>query len=120
MYAALTAMYTSITSVHIVIITEGRKEMFYLTTHSAHFILRLYGIGHRVNDHIDSERRNPLPPHGLLITTVYTAIYLYIVITTVYSHKSFVYSQKHSLYIVITFLYIVITTVYTTITSVYT
>ena len=24
---------------------EGRKEMFYLTTHSTHFILRLYGVG---------------------------------------------------------------------------
>ena len=36
--------------------------MFYLTTHSTHFILRLYGV----KDHSDSERRNPLPPHGLL------------------------------------------------------
>ena len=25
---------------------EGKKEMFYLTTHSAHFILRLYGVRH--------------------------------------------------------------------------
>ena len=31
------------------------------------FILRLYyGIGHTVKDHSDSERGNPLPPHGLL------------------------------------------------------
>ena len=30
------------------------------------FYLRLYGIGHMVKDHSDSERRNPLPPHGLL------------------------------------------------------
>ena len=44
----------------------GRKEMFYLTTHSKHFILRLYGVGHMVKDHSDSERGNPLPPHGLL------------------------------------------------------
>ena len=44
----------------------GRKEMFYLTTHSTHFILRLYGVGHMVKDHSDSERGNPLPPHGLL------------------------------------------------------
>ena len=28
--------------------------------------LRLYGIGHMVKDHSDSERGNPLPPHGLL------------------------------------------------------
>ena len=47
-------------------ITTGRKEMFYLTTHSTHFILRLYGVGHMVKDHLDSERGNPLPPHGLL------------------------------------------------------
>ena len=40
--------------------------MFYLTTHSTHFILRLYGVGHIVEDHSDSERGNPLPPHGLL------------------------------------------------------
>ena len=28
-----------------------RKEMFYLTTHSTHFILRLYGVRHMVKDH---------------------------------------------------------------------
>ena len=42
---------------------EGRKEMFYLTTLSTHFILPLYGIGHMVKDHSDSEKGNPLPPH---------------------------------------------------------
>ena len=75
--------------------------MFYLTTHSTHFIygymasdiwlrttqiargrkegnvlfndalntfyLRLYGVGHMVKDHSDSERGNPLPPHRLLL-----------------------------------------------------
>ena len=30
------------------------------------FHLRLYGIRHMVKDHSDSERGNPLPPHGLL------------------------------------------------------
>ena len=30
------------------------------------FYLRLYGDGHMVKDHSDSERGNPLPPHGLL------------------------------------------------------
>ena len=34
----------------------GRNEMFYLTTHSTHFILRLYGVRHMVKDHSDSER----------------------------------------------------------------
>ena len=45
---------------------QGRKEMFYLTTHSTHFYLRLYGVRHMVKDHSDSEIRNPLPPHRLL------------------------------------------------------
>ena len=36
---------------------EGRKEMFYLTTHSTHFYLRLYGVVHMVKDHSDSERK---------------------------------------------------------------
>ena len=30
------------------------------------FCLRLYGVRHMVKDHSDSERGNPLPPHGLL------------------------------------------------------
>ena len=50
---------------------EGRKEMFYLMTHSTRkegsilfnnkntFYLRLYGFGYMVKDHSDSERRNP-------------------------------------------------------------
>ena len=29
------------------------------------FYLRLYCVGHMVKDHSDSERGNPLPPHGL-------------------------------------------------------
>ena len=36
---------------------EGRKEIFYL---------RIYGVGHLLKDYSDSERGNPLPPHGLL------------------------------------------------------
>ena len=32
------------------------------------FYLRLYGVGHMVNDHSDSERGNPPPPlHELLL-----------------------------------------------------
>ena len=30
------------------------------------FYLRLYGVRHMVKDHSDSERGNPLSPHGLL------------------------------------------------------
>ena len=35
---------------------EGRKEMFYLTTHSTHFYLRLYGVRRMVEDHSHNER----------------------------------------------------------------
>ena len=44
---------------------QGRKEMFYLTTHYNTFYLRLYVVRHMVKDHSDSERGNPLPPHRL-------------------------------------------------------
>ena len=43
--------------------------MFYLTTHSTHFI---YGYMASdiimVKDHSDSEKGNPLPPHRLLLS----------------------------------------------------
>ena len=44
----------------------GRKEMFLFNDALNTFYLRLYGVGHMVKDHSDSERGNPLPPHGLL------------------------------------------------------
>ena len=47
-------------------IEEGKKEMFYLTTHSTHYILQLYGVRHMVKDHSDRERGNLLLPHRLL------------------------------------------------------
>ena len=47
---------------------EGRKEMLYLTTHSTHFYLRLYGVRYMVKDHSDSEKGNPLPSHRLLLS----------------------------------------------------
>ena len=42
---------------------EGRKEMFYLTTLSTHFI-----YGYMASDHSDSEKGNPLPPHRLIFS----------------------------------------------------
>ena len=42
-----------------------QEELFYLTTHSTHFIYG-YMTSDMVKDHSDSERGNPLPPHGLL------------------------------------------------------
>ena len=37
--------------------------MFYLTTHSTHFI-----YSYMASDHSDSEKGNPLPPHRLLLS----------------------------------------------------
>ena len=34
------------------------------------FYLQLNGVGHMVKNHSDSERGNPLPPHGLLTFSV--------------------------------------------------
>ena len=42
-----------------------RKEMFYLTTHSTHFIYG-YMASDMVKDHSDSKRGNPLLLHGLI------------------------------------------------------
>ena len=39
---------------------EREREMFYLTTHSTHFI-----YGYMASDHSDGEKGNPLPPHRL-------------------------------------------------------
>ena len=44
------------------------------------FYLRLYGVRHMVKDHLDSERGNPLPPHGLLFP-ISSKGYLYAVST---------------------------------------
>ena len=45
----------------------GRKEGNVLFNDALNtFYLRLYGVGHMVKDHSDSERGNLLPPHGLL------------------------------------------------------
>ena len=45
---------------------EGRKEGNVLFNDALDtFYLRLYGVGHVVKDHSESERGNPLPPHGL-------------------------------------------------------
>ena len=45
----------------------GRKEGYVLFNDALNtFYLRLYGVIHMVKDHSESERGNPLPPHGLL------------------------------------------------------
>ena len=47
---------------------DGRKEMFYLMTHSTHSIYG-YMASNMVKDHSDSERGNLLLLHGLLFPT---------------------------------------------------
>ena len=41
-------------------------KMFYLTTYSTHFIYGYMASEYMVKGHSDTERGNPLPPHGLL------------------------------------------------------
>ena len=45
---------------------EGSKFLFNDALNT--FYLRLYGVGHMVKDHSDSERGYPLPPHRLLLS----------------------------------------------------
>ena len=60
---------------------EGRKEGNVLFNDALNtFYLRLYGVRHMVEDHSDSERGNPLPPHGLLFPI---------------NSKGFLYAQSH-------------------------
>ena len=47
-------------------VSEGMYKMFYLTTYSTHLIYGYMASDIMVKDHSDSERGNPLPPHGLL------------------------------------------------------
>ena len=55
----------SIGKCHHVRFSTGRKEMFYLTTHSTYFIYGCMTLDIiMVKDHSDSERGNPLPPLG--------------------------------------------------------
>ena len=61
-------------------IARGRKEMFYLTTHSSHFIygyMALYII--IVKDHSFSERGNLPPLHGLLFPIISKGHFIYII-----------------------------------------
>ena len=46
------------------------------------FYLQLYVVGHMVNDHSDSERGNPLPPHGLLYPNNSKGSFIYTIAQT--------------------------------------
>ena len=48
---------------------EGRKEGNVLFNNALNtFYVPLYGVRHMAKDHSDSERGNPLPPHGLFFS----------------------------------------------------
>ena len=47
-------------------VEEGRKESFLFNDALNTFYLRLYDVGYMIKDHSDSEKGNPLQPHGLL------------------------------------------------------
>ena len=78
-----THIYTHIyTYTHTGMQMEGRKCFIFNDALNT-FYLRLYGVEHMVKDHSYSERRNPLPPHGLLFpfnskNFIYIYIYIYI------------------------------------------
>ena len=51
----------------IIINSTGSKEGNVLFNDALNtFYLLIYGVRHMVKDHSDSEKGNPLPPHGLL------------------------------------------------------
>ena len=47
---------------------EGKEGIVLFNDALNTFYLRLYVVGHMVKDHLDTERGNPLPPHGLLFS----------------------------------------------------
>ena len=60
-------IYTHKNSKKNLSIKQVRKEGNVLFNNTLNtFYLKLYGVRHMVKDHSDSEKRNPLPPHGLL------------------------------------------------------
>ena len=60
-------------------VEEGRKEVNVLFNDAlSTFYLRFYGFGHMAKDHSDTERGNPLPPHGLHFPICSTVLYAYV------------------------------------------
>ena len=58
------------TELHLIALCVGKEGKRYVLFNDAlnTFYLRLDGIEHKVKDHSDSERANPLPPHRLLLS----------------------------------------------------
>ena len=63
----------------------GRKEMFYLTMYSTHFILRLYGVKHMVKDHSYIHTLiHKLHTYIHTQTRIHTYTYIHTYIETIY------------------------------------
>ena len=63
-----TSSWIPIYTVYILLLWNGNGNVLFNDTLNT-FYLQLYGVKHVVKDHSDSERGNPLPPHGLLFST---------------------------------------------------
>ena len=60
--------------------------------------LRLYSVGHKVKDHLDSKRGNPLPPfHGLLFLISSKGSFIFTVPQTGEHIPSFCYTSHGAL-----------------------
>ena len=65
---------------------EGRSVLFNDALNT--FYLWLYGVGHMVKDHSDSERGNPLPPHGLLFPISSKGSFISISVVRAFAHDA--------------------------------
>ena len=60
----------------VVLSRERERNVLFNDTLNT-FYLRLYGVTHMVKDHSDSEKRNPLPPHRLLLSSNSKGSFIY-------------------------------------------
>ena len=58
------------------------------------FHLRLNGVRHMVNDHSNSERGNPLPPHELLFPISINGYFIYTIPDRIAHTKDFGWNEK--------------------------
>ena len=63
---------------HLLLIAEETEHVSFNDALNT-FYLRLYGVRHMVNDHSDSGRGYPLPPHGLLFPIISKDYFIYII-----------------------------------------
>ena len=75
---------------------EREREMFYLTTHSTHFIYG-YMASDMVKDHSDSEKGNPLPPYKLLLSINSKGSFICTIPQTGYTSHGLCYTSRGAL-----------------------